>query len=183
MEKFVSTLKQLVIFQLFTIFLRYVLGGAFVYASIFKILGIRFTPKSGASAPINTLPHFMEAMYQSGYYWYFIGWGQLIIGFLLLSQLFSTVGAVAFFPLMLNIVVITTSFDSVSVLIITSLMLLANIYLLLWNWNRLKFIVLPQPQQYADNTAELSKRTVWIYVGLLLFLIIVLHRVWVGVRL
>ena len=159
MEKFVSTLKQLVIFQLFTILLRYVLGGAFVYASIFKILGIRFTPKSGASAPINTLPHFMEAMYQSGYYWYFIGWGQLIIGFLLLSQLFSTVGAVAFFPLMLmlNIVVITTSFDSVSVLIITSLMLLANLYLLLWDWNRLKFIVLPQPQQYSDNTAELSK--------------------------
>ena len=183
MEKLVSKLKQIVIFQLFTILLRYLLGLAFVYASVFKILGIRFTQKSGESAPINTLPHLMEAMYQSGYYWYFIGWGQLIIGFLLLSQLFSTLGAVAFFPLMLNIVMITTSFDSVNVLIITCLMLLANIYLLLWDWNKLKFIVLPQPHHYEDNNAELSKRKVWVYLGMLLFLIVVLYRLWVTVHL
>ncbi len=178
MEKLVSKIKQIIIFQLFTILLRYVLGGAFVYASIFKILGIRFTPESGENAPINTLPHFMEAMYQSGYYWYFIGWGQLIIGFLLISQLFSTLGAVAFFPLMLNIVIITTSFDSVGILTITCLMLLANIYLLLWDWNKLKFIVLPHPQHYADNNAALSKQKAWVYLGLLFFSTVVLYRLW-----
>lgn len=176
MERLISKLKQIIFFQLFTILLRYLLGAAFVYASVFKILGIRFTQKSGESAPINTLPHFMEAMYQSGYYWYFIGWGQFVVSFLLLSQLFSTLGAVAFFPIMLNIVVITTSFDSVNILIITCLMLLANIYLLLWDWNKLKFIVLPQPENYYDNNAEFSKRKIWIYLGLSLFLIVTLRR-------
>ncbi|MVM35879.1 DoxX family membrane protein [Spirosoma sp. HMF4905] len=180
MEKLIAKLKQTIALQLFTIFLRYLLGSAFVYASVFKILGIRFTPKSGENAPIDSLPHFLEAMYQSGYYWYFIGWGQLVVGFLLMSQILSTLGAVAFFPIMLNIVMITTSFDSISVFIITCLMLLANIYLLLWDWNKLKFIVLLEPKNYYDDNAELSKRKVWVYLALLLFLIIVFYRLHAG---
>ncbi|MBC7777682.1 MAG: hypothetical protein H7246_19765 [Phycisphaerae bacterium] len=177
MEKLISRLKQSKILQIFTISLRYLLGSSFVHASIFKILGIRFTLKSGEGAPINTLAHFFEAMYQSGIYWYFIGWGQLIAGFLLMSQIFSTLGAIAFFPIMLNIFIITIKFENTNILIITSLILLANIYLLLWDWNKLKFIVLPKPDNYSDNNAEFLQRKVWIYLGVLFFLITVLIRI------
>jgi uncharacterized membrane protein YphA (DoxX/SURF4 family) len=176
MKKIISKLKQIRVIQFFTISLRYLLGSSFVYASIFKINGIRFTPESGESAPIDSLSHFFEAMYRSGLYWHFIGWGQLLAGFLLMSHIFSTLGAVVFFPIMLNIFIITISFKSTGILIITFLMLLANIYLLLWDWNKLKFIALPNPQNYDDNNTEFSKWKIWTYLGVSLFFIVVLVR-------
>jgi uncharacterized membrane protein YphA (DoxX/SURF4 family) len=176
MKNLVSGLKQNRLLQLFTIGLRYLLGSAFVFASIFKIEGIRFTPHSGENAPIDTLPHFFEAMYQAGIYWHFIGWGQMIAGLLLMSQAFSTLGAVTFFPIMLNIFVITISFESPNVLLITSLMLLSNVYLLLWDWNKLKFIFLSEPWPYLDDNTALSKWKGWTYSGLFLFFAVVSLR-------
>lgn len=177
MEKFIFKIKQIAIFQLFTIFLRYLLGSAFVWASILKIKGIRFTPFSGENTPISSLPHLLESMYQSGFYWYFIGFGQLIAGFLLMSQIFSTLGAIAFFPIILNIFVLTTYFDSPGILATTSLMLLANIYLLLWDWNKLKFIVLKNPGDFTDQSTQLSSNKIWIYLGILFFIAIVIFRI------
>ena len=178
MEKFIFKLKQIAIFQIFTIFLRYLLGSAFVWASILKIKGIRFTPFSGENTPINSLPHLLESMFQSGFYWYFIGLGQLVAGFLLMSQIFSTLGAIAFFPIILNIFVLTTYFDSPGILAVTSLMLLANIYLLLWDWNKLKFVVLNNPGDYTSQSTQLSGKKIWIYLGILFFVAIVVFRIW-----
>lgn len=177
MEKFIFKIKQITIFQIFTISLRYLLGSAFVWASILKIKGIRFTPFSGESSPINSLPHLLESMYQSGFYWYFIGVGQLVAGFLLMSQIFSTLGAIAFFPIILNIVVLTLYFDSPGILAITSLMLLANTYLLLWDWNKLKFVVLNNPGDYTDQSTQFSSKRIWMYLGILLFIAIVIFRI------
>ena len=176
MEGLISRLKQNIILQIFTISIRYLLGTSFVWASILKIQGRRFTPHSAEDEPINSLNHFFETMYQSGLYWHFIGWGQLMAGFLLMSQIFSTLGAVMFFPLILNIFIITISFDWVGVFTVTLFMLLINIYLLLWDWNKLKFVALPKPQNFIDNDAEFSKRSIWTYVGILYFFMIVLIR-------
>ncbi|MEO6286297.1 MAG: hypothetical protein ABIN80_26160 [Dyadobacter sp.] len=176
MGNIISRLKQNWLLQLFTIGLRYLLGSAFVYASIFKIQGIRFTATSGENTPIGTLPHFFETMYQAGIYWHFIGWGQLLAGFLLMSQAFSTLGAAAFLPIILNIFIITTSFNSPTILLITFLMSLSNVYLLVWDWNKLKFIVLPEPLHYSDDTALLSKWKGWTYAGLVLFVAVVSLR-------
>lgn len=133
-------------------------------------------PEPSESAAIHSLAHFFEAMYQAKMYWHFVGWGQLIAGFLLMSQVFSTLGAVAFFTIVLNIFIITLSFESTSIQIITSLMLLGTIYLLLWDWNKLKFIALTKPQHYLDNNAEFSTRRVWTYLGLFYFFSVVLLR-------
>jgi len=177
MEMFILKIKQIAVFQLFTIFLRYLLGTALVWASILKIKGIRFTPFSGETSPINSLPHLLESMYQSGFYWHFIGWGQLIAGFLLMSQIFSTLGAVVYFPIILNIFVISTYFDTPVVPAITSLMLLGNIYLLFWDWNKLKFVVLNNPGNYTDQSARFSDKKIWIYLGILFFIAIVIFRI------
>jgi uncharacterized membrane protein YphA (DoxX/SURF4 family) len=177
MEKFIFRLKTLKHFQIFTIFVRYLLGAAFVWASILKIRGVRFTPQSGENMPVGSLPHLLESMYRSGYYWYFIGWAQLAAGFLMMSQVFSTLGAIVYFPIMLNILLITTAFQSPEVLTITSLMLLANIYLLLWDWNRLKFIVLNKPGEYADPVTRFSKQRIWTYAGILLCIAIAIFRI------
>ncbi|MBK8291645.1 MAG: hypothetical protein IPK96_12655 [Flammeovirgaceae bacterium] len=176
MEKLISRFKKIRLIQVSTIGLRYLLGASFVHASIFKIQGLRFTPQSGESAPIDSLNHFFEALYQSGPYWHFLGWSQLLAGFLLMIPAFSTLGAVVFFPVILNIFIITFSFESTSILIITFLMLLATIYLLLWDWHKLKFVVLPEPTNYVDNSMPFSKHKIWTYLGILFFLLVLLFR-------
>jgi len=98
-------------------------------------------------------------------------------GFLLMSQIFSTLGAVAFFPIVLNIFVITNSFESKGILIITFLMLLGNIYLLFWDWNKMKFIVLPYPDNYLQRPDGFSEKPVWVYLGLVLLVLIIFSRV------
>lgn len=177
MEKFLFKLKLLKGFQILTIFVRYLLGMAFVWASIFKIKGIRFEPQSGEHTPINSISHLLEAMYRSGFYWYFIGWGQFIAGLLIMSQIFSTLGAVVYFPIMLSIFILTTAFQSSGILTVTSLMLLANIYLLLWDWNRLKFIILDKPNEYVDQSTQFSRQKSWAYIGTLFCIVISIFRV------
>lgn len=177
MERFLFRLKSIKIFQLFTIFVRYLLGSAFVWASILKIRGVRFTPQSAEHAPINSLPHLLEAMYRSGFYWHFIGWAQFTAGLLLMSQIFSTLGAVMYFPIMLSIFILTTYFQSPGILGVTSLMLIANIYLLLWDWNRLKFVVVGKPGEYVDQTTQFSRQKIWVYIGIVLWIIISIFRI------
>ncbi|MBC3789227.1 hypothetical protein [Spirosoma utsteinense] len=164
-------LKSLITIQLFTIYLRYLLGGAFVFASIVKIQGNRFTTSSGINAPISDSWHLFETLYQSGLYWHFIGWGQLIAGFLLMTQLFSTLGAILFLPIMLNIFVITVSYHFGGTPIITFLMLLANVYLLVWDWPRLKVVVWPFQPIYIHTDYPFSKRPSWAYLGSFYFVL------------
>lgn len=159
-----------------TIFTRYLLGTAFVWASILKIKGIRFEPQSGEHAPIHSVSHLLESMYQSGFYWYFIGWGQFLAGFLVMSQVFSTLGAVVYFPIILSICILTTAFEAPVFLLMTSSMLLANIYLLFWDWNRLKYIVLNKPGPFVDQATGFSRHKIWTYAGIVLFFIITIYR-------
>lgn len=76
--KLVDLLRQKKWMVLFTIYLRYLIGGAFVFASIVKIQGRRFTQASGADTPINDAWHLFETLYQSGIYWNFLGWDSLL---------------------------------------------------------------------------------------------------------
>ena len=166
-----ENLKRLTIIQLFTIYLRYLLGAAFVFASIVKIQGKRFTTDSGISSPIGESWHLFETLYQSGLYWHFIGWGQLMAGFLLMTQLFSTLGAMLFLPIMLNIFVITVSYHFGGTPIITFLMLMANVYLLVWDWPRFKVIVWPFQSTYVHTDYPFLKRPIWAYLGLFYFVL------------
>ena len=54
-------------------------------------------------SPIHSVGHMFETLYQSGLYWKFIGISQLIAAFLLMTQRFSKLGALSFFPIILNI--------------------------------------------------------------------------------
>jgi hypothetical protein len=162
----IEKLRSLTIIQLFTIYLRYLIGGAFVFASIVKIQGHRFTRDPGIGAPINDSWHLFETLYQSGLYWQFIGWGQALAGFLLMTQLFSTLGALMFLPIILNIFVITISYYFAATPIITFLMLLANIYLLVWDWPRLKVAIWPFQSTFVYTEYPLLRKRSWIYLGL-----------------
>jgi uncharacterized membrane protein YphA (DoxX/SURF4 family) len=118
---------------------RILLAVAFIPTGLVKLLGERFTAIS-VDDPIGL---FFEAMYQSGAYWNFLGAAQVFAGILLLIPRTATLGALLFFPIVLNIFVITVSLHFRGTPFITGLMLLASTYLLCWDYDRLKGVVWP----------------------------------------
>ena len=123
--------------QRLAIISRILLALAFIPTGMVKVLGERFTVM-GMDTPIGL---FFEALYRSGFYWNFIGWAQVIAGVLLLIPATVTLGALVAFPVILNIFVITTSLRFIGTPFITGGMLLASIFLLCWDYDRLKGIL------------------------------------------
>ena len=63
-----QALKHSLLVQLAIIYTQYLVGGAFVFASLIKIKGHRFTQMKGTVAGHNPRC-FFEMMYQPGLYW------------------------------------------------------------------------------------------------------------------
>lgn len=171
-------LKDKIWLQIFTIYTRYLIGGTFVFASLIKIKGTRFTSESGAENPIDSAWHFFETMYQSGLYWKFIGVGQLVAGLLLMTQRYAKLGAIVNFPIILNIFIITLSYYFAFTPVITGFLLLANIMLLLWDWNEIKVLVNLKPIYSTHIRLENDKT--WEITGLILFLFTFGYRTFVN---
>lgn len=149
--KFIDTLKKLLLFKLAVIYLRYLVGFAFVFASIVKIKSMPFT----SIPPTEPVGYFFEAMYQTGFYWNFLGWVQFISGALLMTQRFATVGAMMFLPIILNVFVITHAINfGMGTPIITTLMLLATIFLILWDYKKWIILFWQDHHIKLDLTAE-----------------------------
>ena len=167
-------LRQKTWATIFVIYLRYLIGGAFVFSSIVKIQGLRFTSADGASAPLDSAWHFFETLYRSGLYWNFLGWSQLLAGLLLMTQKFAALGALVFFPISLNIFVITVSYSFSGTPVITGLMLLANIFLLLWDYQKFMPLIGGAGAENHSGFENISAKPLWVYLGLLLFLVTII---------
>ncbi|MBT8314427.1 MAG: hypothetical protein KJP26_08190 [Maribacter sp.] len=167
-------MKERILPQIFIIYTRYLLGGTFVFASLIKIKGNRFTSASGESDPIDSAWHLFETLYQSGLYWQFIGIGQLIAGFLLLTQRYSKLGALINLPIILNIFVITLSYYFAYTPVVTGLMLLANLLLVIWDWGELKILFNLTP--IIDKSLRMENDIVWQITGLVLFIFTFSYR-------
>jgi len=161
--------------QIFVIYTRYAIGGAFVFASLIKIKGKRFTGESGEFYPIDSAWHFFETMYQSGLYWKFIGMAQLLAGFLLITQKYAKLGAIINLPIILNIFIITLSYYFAFTPLITGLVLTTNVVLIIWDWNELKILFNFHP--IIDKSVRLEKDIIWQFIGLILFLFTFIYRI------
>ena len=135
-ESFLARLKTTRWATLFTWFVRVPIALAFIQSGLTKVIGARFT-LLGTDTDIG---FFFEALYRAKLYWRFIGVAQILASILLLIPRTTMLGAVMFFPIMLNIFVITWSLRFHGTVVVTSLILLANIYLLLWHWPTLKVL-------------------------------------------
>lgn len=167
-------LRQELFFQLFTIYTRYLIGGAFVIAA-FGMGKIFNDPsiKLPENPPLHSIDRFFETLFYSGLYYKFIGWSQLISGFLLMTQKFARVGIILFFPIILNIFVITISYDFQGTEFITGLILLAAVYLLLWDYEALKYIVFNPKANDDVSIDHYTTNFFWAIIGLILFTSIV----------
>lgn len=123
----------------FTVLTRILLALGFTPSGLTKLLGNRFT-LLGPDSPVG---YFFDALYKSGFYWNFIGLGQLLAAVLLLIPRTATLGALIYFPIILNIFLITVSMHFTGTPFITGLMLLGSLYLLGWDYDKLKYIFTP----------------------------------------
>ena len=132
-----NSVYQLRFFKLFTWFVRILLAIAFLPSGYTKLAGNRFT-----LLPVeNPIGFFFEALYQTGWYWNFLGFMQLLVAILILIPRTSFFAALLYLPIIINIFFIVTSMNFTGTPIVTGLMLLANIYLLFWDLDKLKTII------------------------------------------
>lgn len=132
-------------FWLFSLFCRFTLALGFIPAGIVKIMDERFASGLSAKHPMG---HYLEALHLTGYYYTFIGIVQIAAAIFLLIPRMVTLGAFLYFPVILNICILTfaTRFDGS--LNTAPLMTLANLYLLAWNYEKWKYIL---PFNHLEN--------------------------------
>ncbi len=154
-EHFFIKVKQNRWIWLFSIFCRVTLALGFFAGGFVKIIDERFA--SGLSI-IHPMGSYLNALHHTGYYYTFIGIAQLLAAIFLLIPRFVFLGALLYFPIILNIFILSYAVRFEGSLLTSPLMLLANIFLLCWHYDRLKFLLpikdpqpvnLPRPITYT----------------------------------
>jgi len=122
---------------------RVLLALGFTPSGYTKLVGHRFT-----TIPVsNPVGFLFEALYQTGWYWNFLGAAQLLAAGLLLIPRTTTLGAVVYFPIIVNIFLLTLSMHFTGTPFITGAMLLGSVFLLCWDYDRLAPILRGEPQR------------------------------------
>jgi hypothetical protein len=134
------------ILQILTAFTRILLFIGFTPPSIKKILHQPFTSLPDS----NPVGHYFNALLGTGFYYEFIGWGQLSAAVLLLFPRTAHLGALMFFPIILNIAVLTNAVGFAGTWLLTIFMTLAATWLVAWDYDRLKPILFGKRLKKSD---------------------------------
>lgn len=175
---FIERCKQLAFLQVFTVYLRYLIGAGFVIAAfgMGKFSGQQMLISNPGTSFETLAPvqQFFRVMADSGLYWQFIGLTQVIGGGLLMTQRYAKLGAIIFFALILNIFVITISYGFKGTPVVTGLMLLATSFLLLWDLNSFQFMFRAPVKENIQMTSKLviASHPIWTVLGVLMLITI-----------
>lgn len=120
----------------FAIFCRVVLAAGFIPSGMQKVLGERFT----VLAVNHPMGNFLDAFYQTGYYYTFVGVMQVLAAVLLLIPRTATIGAFIYLPIILNICILSLSVRFDGSQITSPLMTCAVLYLLCWDYHKFRNI-------------------------------------------
>ena len=137
MDKLHAALTKNRFLQLFTAFTRCLLALSFIPPSIPKIRHEPFT----ILPDTDPVGHYFNALFQTGFYYEFIGWSQIIAAILLIIPRTSHIGALMFLPIIINITVLTCSVGFKGTWLLTIFMSLAATWLVAWEYDRLKPII------------------------------------------
>jgi uncharacterized membrane protein YphA (DoxX/SURF4 family) len=164
LEQFYNEAKGNKWYGYFTLFCRLVLALAFIISGFVKIKGERFAAGLSSNHPLG---HYFDALHQTGYYYTFIGIVQVIIALLLLIPRTALLGALIYFPIILNICVLAYAvrFEGARV---ATFMFLANLYLLCWDYDRIKHILPFQQVKesgYATRDKAASQKFPFLFFG------------------
>jgi uncharacterized membrane protein YphA (DoxX/SURF4 family) len=153
-------LRRSPLFHRLAVGTRILLAVGFIPTGLVKLLGMRFT-RIDTTTPLGG---FFETLYQSGLYWKFLGASQLVAGVLLLIPRARTLGAALFAPIIANIFVITLSYDFRGTPVLTAQMMLAVLFLLAWDYDRLRPLAgaAPQPVELPEHHLGPVERAVYV---------------------
>lgn len=138
----------------FTWFVRAALFAAFVPSGLKKILGWPFTSLP-ASTPVG---EFFWALYHTGAYYRALGAAQLLAAVLILFPRSAAVGAMLYLAVTINIFGITHAVDfGVGTGLVTTLMLLASLYLVAWEYPRWRSLLGPAPDGRSPRHSSTTR--------------------------
>lgn len=133
---FINHCREHVALRLFYWVIRIGFSLAFVLSGVRKLPGIKFTqiPMFNPDGSENLVGLYFHAMYQTGFYWHFIGYLQIVLGIVLLTNRFATLALILMMPITINICLVSFALDMSGTPIITSFMVLGNAFLILWHY-------------------------------------------------
>jgi len=140
-----------------TLMCRILLAVAFIPTGTVKLMGARFT-SLGVDHVVGA---FFEAMYQTGGYWRFLGLSQVLAGVLILIPATTFYGAVLFLPILVNVVVVTIAIEFEGTAQITVSMLLANLWLMAWEWPRWRRVLIADVSRPLTQEWSRLERAGW----------------------
>ena|GEM_PF-1767514 len=134
----------------------FILGSRLLLGLIFLSSGVaKLIPGSvGLIGPVWLIEKL--SAYGLGLYAEFIAASQLVIGGLLLTRRFATLGAIAAVPMLLNILVITISLRWSGTPYVVGLMCLLNAALLAADYHKLKFLLVAEATPLQAVPAPLT---------------------------
>lgn len=155
---------------------RLFLGGIFFTSGMGKLTHGDFPGLIGPVWLEERLAQYGLAMWAQ-----FVGWSQVTIGLLLLSQRFATLGALMLVPMLVNILLITISLQWRGTPYVNGFLLLLNLFLLFADRHRLLPLIIeddrlaaPVARDHAPNATKLA--LLGLILGLLSPALYPLHR-------
>jgi len=138
----------------FAIFNRVALAAGFITSAMVKIMGHRFASGLSANHPMG---HYLEALHHTGYYYTFIGIVQVTAAILLLIPRTVILGALIYFPVILNICILSFAVRFEGSILTTPLMVLADLFLICWKYDKIKYILPINHSTIARNRSGEKK--------------------------
>ena len=132
------------LYKLAIIGIRFFLGFVFFTAGMGKLTQGHYFPLTMFPMSLAKIlePHGLALWGE------FVAWSQVIIGFLLMSQRFATIGAIMSMPLILNIFVITVSLGFGGTPYLNAFLIALNLFLLAADYHKLKFLFMDDVSEY-----------------------------------
>lgn len=156
----------------FIICLRIVAGTVFIPSGLLKIQGKRFS----YFCPGMYSGTFFTELHQTGLYWNFLGFCQLLTAFLLFSQRYTVLAAIMFFSICTNIFIFTLSVGLNDKSIIMLFMMTIACLLIVWDWERIKVLFGISPQIISDDDRvvplKLQAVSAMLFVVIIIFFLI-----------
>lgn len=149
-----ARVREVTLLHYYTWFVRVLLAMGFLPSGWKKVINQRFTGNNPIDQPYEVM---FESLYTNfGLLYIFIGVCQVTAALLLLVPRTTALGALVYLPIITGIVVLTTSLGFGNTAIVAGLMLLGTIYLLCWDWHRVRSVIGPPrlPSRTADTREE-----------------------------
>lgn len=133
----IDQLRKLRLFKLLYLLAWVGMALAFIISGIRKLPGVQFTilPET------NPVGAFFHAMHETGFYWNFIGVFQIIIGILIFVPRLRVLCILLMMPVTVNIWLVSLALRMGGTPVITTAMLLGNVFMMLWHYERFLPIV------------------------------------------